>query len=180
MIIISWTFHYHWTINVLTHWGWVMHTCVSDLTSIGSDNGLSADQCQAIIWTNTGILLNGPLETNFSGILIEIHTILSKKRHFKMTSGKWRPFCLGLNVVNPWLITIHPRNYAHNSCFVVFWRVNFTHILVRFFLLTLGQWCPNARETTLKNFGKWIWVLIDEYNKTLCIPYGIYWTCFKT
>ena len=34
--------------------------------SIGSDNGLSPDQCQAIIWTNAGILLIGPLGTNFS------------------------------------------------------------------------------------------------------------------
>ena len=27
--------------NLLTHWGWVMHICVSKLTTIGSDNGLA-------------------------------------------------------------------------------------------------------------------------------------------
>ena len=62
----------------LTHWGWVMHICVGKLTIIGSDNGLSPGQRQAIIWTNAGILLIGPLGTNFSDILIEIHTFSSR------------------------------------------------------------------------------------------------------
>ena len=35
---------------------------------------LSPGQRQAISWTNAGILLIGTLETNFSEILIEIHT----------------------------------------------------------------------------------------------------------
>ena len=43
------------------------HICVSKLTFIGSDNGLSPDRRQAIIWTNDGILLIGPLETNGAG-----------------------------------------------------------------------------------------------------------------
>ena len=51
-----------------------VHICVSKLTIIGSDNGLSPRRRQAIIWTNAGILLIGPLGTNFSEILIEIHT----------------------------------------------------------------------------------------------------------
>ena len=33
---------------------------------------------QAIIWTNAGTLLTGPLGTNFSEILIEIHIYLFK------------------------------------------------------------------------------------------------------
>ena len=56
----------------LINWGRVTHTCVSKLTIIGSDNGLSPDQPQAIIWINAGIFLTGPLGTNFSEILIEI------------------------------------------------------------------------------------------------------------
>ena len=60
--------YYSW----LTHWGRVTHICVSKLTIIGSDNGLSPDRRQAIIWTNAGLsLLIGPLGTNFSEILIE-------------------------------------------------------------------------------------------------------------
>ena len=52
--------------NYLTHWGPVMHICISKITIIGSDNGLSPGWCQAIIWTNAGILLFGPLVTNFN------------------------------------------------------------------------------------------------------------------
>ena len=48
------------------------HIYVNKLTTIGSDNDLSPDRRQAIIWTNAGILLIGPLGTNFSEILIEI------------------------------------------------------------------------------------------------------------
>ena len=63
-------------------------------------NGLSPNRRQAIIWTNAGILLIEPLGTNFNEILIEIHTFSFKKMHLKMSSGKWRPFCLGLNVLS--------------------------------------------------------------------------------
>ena len=84
-----------------THWGRVTHICVSKLTIIGSDDGLSPDRHQAIILTNAEILLIGPLGTNFSEILIEIHAFSFKKMHLKMSSGKWRPFCLGLHVLNP-------------------------------------------------------------------------------
>ena len=74
------------------HWGRATHMCVSWLTIIGSENGLSPDRRQAIIWANTGRFLIGPLETNFSEISIEIHTFSLKKVHLKMSSGKWRPF----------------------------------------------------------------------------------------
>ena len=83
----------------LTHWGWVTHICVSKLTIISSDNGLSPGRHQAIIWTNAGILLIGPLRTNFSEISIEIYAVSIKKMHLKMLSWKWRPFCLCLNVL---------------------------------------------------------------------------------
>ena len=59
------------------------HICVSKLTIIGSDNGLSPDRRQAIIWTNAEILLIGPLGTNFSEILIEIITFSFKKNAFE-------------------------------------------------------------------------------------------------
>ena len=85
-----------WSLNPLRH------ICVGKLTIIGSDNGLSPGRRQAIIWTNAGILLIGPLGTNFNEIFIEIHTFSFKKIHLKMSSGKWRPFCLGLNVLKYW------------------------------------------------------------------------------
>ena len=86
----------------LTHWGRVTHLCVSKLTSIASDNGLSPEGRQAIIWNNAWILLIGPLGTKFSEILIKIHTFSLKKIRLKM-STKCRPFCLGLNELkHPW------------------------------------------------------------------------------
>ena len=84
---------------VLTHWGRVTHICVSNLTIIGSDNGLSPDRRQVIICTNAGILLIGPLVTNFSENLIGNQTFSLYKRRLKMSSAKWRPFCLGLSVL---------------------------------------------------------------------------------
>ena len=54
---------------------------------------------QAIIYTNAGTLLIGALGTNFSEILTEIHTFSLKKMFLKMLSGKWQPFCFGLNVL---------------------------------------------------------------------------------
>ena len=65
--------------NTLTHWGRVTHICVSKLTIIGSDNGLSLGLRQAIIWTHDGILLIGPIGTNSSDNLIEIPQFHSRK-----------------------------------------------------------------------------------------------------
>ena len=81
----------------LTHWGRVTHICVSKLTIIGSDNGLSPGQRQANIRTNARLLLIGPLGTNFSEILIAIQTFSLKKMHLKMSSAKCRLSRLGLN-----------------------------------------------------------------------------------
>ena len=82
--------------SLLTHCGRMTHICVSNI--IGSDNGLSPEWYQAIIWTNAEILLIGPLRSNFSETLSKIYWLLFKKMHLKMLSGKWWPFCLGLNV----------------------------------------------------------------------------------
>ena len=84
--------------NHLTHWGRVTHICASNLTIIGSDNGLLPGRYQAIIWTNVGILLIGPWWTNFGEILIDIQTFSFKKMRLEVLSGKWRPFCLSLIV----------------------------------------------------------------------------------
>ena len=89
-----------WADSCLTHWGRVMHICVGNLTIIGSDNDLSPGRRQAIIWTNDVILWFRPLGTNFSEILIEFLTFWFKKMRLNVSFAKWRPFCLGLNVLN--------------------------------------------------------------------------------
>ena len=109
----------------LNHWGRVTHICVSKQTIIGSDNGLSPGRRQAIIWTNAGILLIGPLGTKFNEILIEIQTFSFKKMHMKMSSAKWRAFCLSLNVLRvkgcpkgaKMSLQIYLRGIHHRSTF---------------------------------------------------------------
>ena len=86
--------------HCLTHSGRVTHICVSDLTSIGSDNGLSPGRRQAIIRTNAWILLIRHLGTNFSEFFVEIIIFSFKKMRLKVSSAKWRPFCLDLNELN--------------------------------------------------------------------------------
>ena len=66
--------------------------------NIVSDNGLSPGRRQAIIWTIAGKLLIGPLVTNFREILIKIDAFLFNKMHLKLSSRKWRSFCVGLSV----------------------------------------------------------------------------------
>ena len=85
----------------------MLFICDSKLTIIGSDNGLLPGWHQAIIWTNARILLIGPLGKNFDDILIEVYTFSLKKMHLKMLSGKWRPFCPGLNVITHWGLVMH-------------------------------------------------------------------------
>ena len=86
------------------------HICVGINTNIGSDNGLSPGWRQAIIWSNAGILLIGPLATNFNEILTEILTFSFKKMRLKVSSAKWRPSCLGLNVLKMGRQDSNPSN----------------------------------------------------------------------
>ena len=94
------------TTFLLTHWAWVTHICTSKLIIIGSDNGLSPGQRQAIIWTYAGILLIWTVGTNFNEIWTGTQTFSFKKIHLKMLSAKWRPFCLSLNVLTYTLIVV--------------------------------------------------------------------------
>ena len=58
---------------------------ISNVTIIGSDNGLAPSQHQAIIWNNANL-------NNVKWF---------KKMHFKISSVKWWPLSPGLNVLNP-------------------------------------------------------------------------------
>ena len=83
----------------LTHWGRAMHICVSKLTIIGSDNGLLPGRRQAIIRTSAGILLIGPLGTDFSEIINQNSNIFTQENAFenvvwKMAAILSRPQCV--------------------------------------------------------------------------------------
>ena len=66
--------------------------------NVGSNNGLSPIRCQAITWTNVGLLSIGLLGTNFSEI--QIGTSFTKMR-LKCRLPKWRPFCPEVRWVKP-------------------------------------------------------------------------------
>ena len=76
--------------NELTHWGWVMHIFLSKLTIIGSDNGLSPSWCQAIIWTDAGILLIGLLDIVDWILRNKLQWNQSKCIHFHSRKCIWK------------------------------------------------------------------------------------------
>ena len=67
---------------------------------------------------------------HFNKILFEIQVFSIKKMQFEMSSAKWRPFCLGLNVlryvlsVHNYIMSLRPDQppsmaMSHNSCLVI-------------------------------------------------------------
>ena len=65
-----------------------MHLWVGKLTTIDSDNGLSPDRRQFIIWTNAGILLIWLFGKNFCEKLIKINIYSFNEMHLKVPSAK--------------------------------------------------------------------------------------------
>ena len=122
-------------IHLLTHWGRITHICESKLTIIGSDNGLSPERHQFIVWTNAGILIIGNVGTNLNDILGEIHTFSLKKMHLKTSSTKWWPLCLDLNVLT--LPASDWRYYVQDNCHVISNRVR--RLIIRY-LKILKAW----------------------------------------
>ena len=74
------------------------HICVSKLTIIGSDNGLSPGRHQAIIWTNAGIMLIGTLEQTSGKSCSKFFHLISRKCIWKcrleMAAILSRPQCV--------------------------------------------------------------------------------------
>ena len=81
---------------------------------------MSPGRRQAIIWTNSGISLIGPLWTNVCKIPIEIYIHSLKKKSLKMLPGNWRPICFGLSVLR-WVSDGYPIIHtAHDD--VIKWK----------------------------------------------------------
>ena len=107
---------------LLTHWAQVRYICVGNLTTVGSDNGLSPGRRQAIFWTNVVILLIGTLGRNFSEISIQIHTLSLKNNAyenivFKMAAILSRPQCVKLVV----RIRCHCLGLGHEVMIHISW-----------------------------------------------------------
>ena len=83
----------------LTDAEWRIYSLVN-WTIIGSDNDLAHVRLQTIIRTNTELLSIHPRGTYLHEISIKFKTFSFKKMHLNVSSAKWRPFCLSLNVLN--------------------------------------------------------------------------------
>ena len=130
----------------LSHWGRVTHICVGNLTIIALDDGLSPGWRQAIIETNAGILLIEPLGTNFSERLIGIQAFSFKKMHLKMSSAKWRPFCLGLIVL---ILSSKHRDHCNkpiNCHKLKIWSYNFLPLSGFMFLRRVNTFTPRQND----------------------------------
>ena len=116
-----WEIRWYTITGISTHTSRAMHLWVSDPTNIDSDNGLLPGECPTIISTNAGILLVGPLQTNFNDILFEIQKFSCNKMNLKMLSVKWQPYCLSLTV----LINLHTNQsgYVEYNSFLAYMQI---------------------------------------------------------
>ena len=138
------------------------HICVSKLNIIGSDNGLSPGRRQAIIWTNDGLLLIGPLGTNFSEISIEILAFSFKKMRLKVSSAKWRLFRFGLNVLRIVNLPVDGLASTNHVAFaLVDWQVTYT--ITGY--INVGK-IPNSRNSVHKLRHGIIYGKIDRNKDT--------------
>ena len=87
-------------IYIVTHWSRATHLCVSNLTINGFRSWLVGWPAPSHYLNRCWNIINWPLAINFSESLSEIQIFSFKKMHLEMASAKWRPFCLGLNVLN--------------------------------------------------------------------------------
>ena len=138
--------------------------CVSKLTIIGSDNGLAPTRWHAIIWINDGILLIWPLGINFSEILIKIHILSFKKMHLEMSSGNWRPFCLGppvrIDNTGLWLFLCFDLEQPHPKTILIVWKLSSVE---RFTIILQNQ---IARVDSFTNLTK-RWVFRFRLNASI-------------
>ena len=157
-------------LNVLTHWGRVTHICIRKLATIGSDNGLSPGRHQAIIWTNAGKLLVGPLGTNFSEISIENSPIFIQENAFGnvvcemaaiLSRLQWfKGFCVKIDIHH---VDLLPSGYLPD-CRKKYPRVQYVAILryvsgfdtVTQWICTSTMWQSNVKGSKDKGWNVWI------------------------
>ena len=120
---------YHYmttTIIILSHWGRVTHVCVRNLICSGPDNGLSPGRCQAIIWTNVGILLIGPIGTKFN---------FNRNSNNFLEGNAFEHVCeMAVILFRPQCVNVFNRR-IHNNCISVTIIPSFTSCIFSFAVL---------------------------------------------
>ena len=109
---------------VKTHWGRVTHICVSNLTIIVSDNGLSPGRRQAIILPNAGIVnwtLRNKLQWNFN----RNSNVLIQENAFENVVCEMASIVSRSQCVKRWIIL------PFQSCFSGIWiRCTYRYVIV--------------------------------------------------
>ena len=93
-LIFHWSLYLRVQLTIFQHWFryWAIEDQAENLNStarpydqqaFSPDNGLSPGRREAIIWTNAGILLIGPLGTNFSKIFNRNSNITIPEKAFE-------------------------------------------------------------------------------------------------
>ena len=131
-----------------------------NLIITSSENCLVPRRCKAIIWTNVEIMLIRAPGTNFNEILSEIETFLFKKMHLKTSSGKWRPFGLGLNVLSMSMYRVQYDSDHNYDCIQSTPRNIYAVLAVYRFYLNLTGWFRRC----------WIIDLTEQIKRFLSIP----------
>ena len=119
-------------------------------------NGLSSEWCQAIVGTNAVILLIRTLRTNFNEILSKLYTFSVKKMHLKMSSEKWRPFCLGLDVS---LLSL-ANNAKYSRSLLSLCNRNYMFSVIQCEMMNQKQ--KKCRKTWVTNVAEYTSVLIHN------------------
>ena len=161
--------------EILPHWGRMTRICASNLTIIGSDDGLSPGRRQALTWTNCGILLIGPLETNLKKIVIEINTFSFKKLHLNHKLKKTTWGMLSSLPAGPWSavkktkkILFAPLWYTGLCHFLNYdiWKMTHSHHIIYWF----RQWLAACLAPNLCLNQFWIghqWIKFESKCKYL-------------
>ena len=127
-----------------THWGPVTHICVGNINNIDSDNGLSPDRRQTIIWTSAGILLIWPVGTNFA--------------KYHQSSG-----CFEIDISN-WNSAFHVVSHDTEKLCMAMCNLNISDVL----LVSSMQWSPSSfighdtRNSLLKAIKRQILIKIKS------------------
>ena len=126
------------------------------------------------IWTSAAVLLIRHLGTNFSEVLIAFHTFSFKKMHLKMSPGKWRPFCLGLNVLYSDIHILRvscqkgPTRHAYAWQIGPFWQDT----------LDIYQPCWNQCQLVAKRKNKTRLICIDDWSSNILNWFEIYMSIY--
>ena len=103
--------------NHLTHWGRVTHICVSELTNHHwFRQWLVAWPAPSHYLNQCWNIVNWTIGNKFQWNINRNDTFSFKKIHLKMLPGKWRPFCLGLNVLTNTKISAQPMSWWSTWC----------------------------------------------------------------